>query len=93
MKRLAIILLVCVNVALLALVLGKTLPRAEAQTMHGASNYLLMTGKLDQDEEILYIIDVAQRRLGAMKWNRTQGRLVTYGARDLTRDFRGARGR
>ena len=93
MKRLAIILLVCINVALLALVLGKTLPRAEAQTMRGASDYLLMTGRIDQDEEVLYVIDVARRRLGTMRYDRTQGRMVPYGSRDLTRDFRGTRGR
>ena len=88
MKRLTLIALVGINVVLLALVLGNTTPRAEAQTMRGASNYLLMTGRIDTDLDVVYVIDVAERKMAAWEYNPSTKRLQAYRGVDLSRDFR-----
>ena len=91
MKKLAIIALVCVNVALLALVLGRALPEARAQTVRGASNYLLTTGQIENDYDVVYVMDLSKRQLKAWQFDRTKKKLQILRGRDLVKDFKGRR--
>ena len=91
MKRIAIVALIGVNVALLlALVLGAGVPNAHAQEgFFGAASYMMATGKQPGgNTEALYIVDVAQQRMLAFRFNRAKLRLVKVGVRDFKKDFR-----
>ena len=97
MKQLVLLVLICLNAALLvALVFGATAEKAYAQGI--GSSYLVMTGLVNDDYDALYVLDVTGRRLAAWTYRRkqNQGRLVPVtsgGARDLLRDFGRAQGR
>ena len=85
-------MLVCVNVLLLAMILGAALPQARAQSVRGANNYLLMTGQIEKDYDVVYVMDLASRRLAAWQFNRSNKKLVRFrGGRDLAKDFKRAR--
>ena len=87
MKKTLILALVCVNAALLlALVLGSQ--PAKAQAVRGATDYLLVTGRLTSTSDAIYVIDMAERKLAAWRFDKTDKRLVQYKGRDLARDFR-----
>lgn len=92
MKKLAVIMLVCVNVLLLAMILVAALPQAQAQSIRGANNYLLMTGQIEKDYDVIYVMDLASRRLVAWQFNRTDRKLIRFrGGRNLAKDFGRAR--
>ena len=88
MKNVAIVALVCVNVLLLALVIGQAMPRAFGQTMRGASNYQILAGQLEADYDAVYVIDMDTRRMAAWKLDRGTKRLTPFQGRDLNNDFR-----
>ena len=89
MKRPLIITLVCVNAALLlALVLGTTIPRATAQVPGGGADYLLLTGQMSANYDAIYVLDLAQSRLLAYRFDRTRKTLIPYRGRPLRDDFR-----
>ena len=90
MKRIAIVALIGVNVALLlALVLGAGVPKAHAQDDYFLANYMMATGQqLGGNTEALYIVDVTQQRMLAFRFNRPKMRLVNVGVRDFKKDFR-----
>ncbi len=90
MKRIVIIAMVCVNATLLiALVLGAGTPEATAQVIGGGTDYMTVTAKIGSSYQALYIIEMAQQRLVALKFDKTRKRLVPMGsARELTKDFR-----
>ena len=87
MKRALIVALVCINVALLAAVIGLNSPRAGAQTIRGANDYIMVTGKIESAFDAVYVIDMKSRRLAAWRFDRTAKRLVPYRGRLLTTDF------
>ena len=90
MKKMLIIALVCVNVGLLlALVFGTAnIPQAKAQPGRGGgTDYLMVTGEISSDYEAVYIIDLAQRRLRGVKFDRSRKRLVPMQGRELEGDF------
>ena len=97
MKKALIVVMVCVNLLLAALLLGVTLPRAEAQTVRGASNYLVVTGKYDKDRvqyDAVYVVDLVTRKLLGMRFDKRAKRMVPLGrARELGRDFQVRAGR
>ena len=93
MKKAAIIALVCVNVALLGALVVRTLPQAEAQPVHvsapPAPSYLLVTGHVALDQDVVYVLDVNSRKLAAWEFNQTTKRLERVRLmRNLTADFR-----
>jgi len=88
MKKLAIVALVCINVALLALVLDSATSRADAQTYWGPNNYLLMSAQVEKDYDVIYVVDLAQERMLSFRFDRTSKKLVPYQGVDLAKDFR-----
>ena len=88
MKRKLIAALVCINVGLLlALVLGVGTHRAEAQVIGGGTDYLVVTGQIGSDWDAVYIIDLRQRLLAALRWDKTHKRLTAFRGRPMLRDF------
>ena len=91
MKKTLIVTLACVNVALLgALVLGTATPTADAQVFGGGRDYLMLTANIGTDNDAVYIIDLATRRMLTWRYDRTNKRLAPFRGRDLTNDFRPA---
>ena len=89
MKHTAIVALICLNAALLAaLLLGASTEPAYGQVI--GANYLVITGNVNEDNDAVYILDLATRRLAAWRWDKTRKRLAPIsagGGRDLLRDF------
>ena len=93
MKKAVIIVLVCVNVALLGALVVRTLPQAEAQPVYvsapQAPNYLIMSGKVAASQDVIYVLDVTSRRLAAWEFSQNTKTLERVRLmRDLTADFR-----
>ena len=92
MKKIAIVTLVCINVALLATLVSTTLSRADAQaavtTVRVPPNYMLMTGHIRANEDAVYVLDVNARILAAWEFDHTAKRLERIRLmRDLSKDF------
>ena len=94
-KKLAIALLVCVNLGLLGGLVVTTLPQAEAQPVviaPAAPNYMLMTGHIRPNEDAVYVLDVNTRKLAAWEFDHTAKRLQRVRLmRNLAADFRRGR--
>ena len=88
MKKPLIVALVCINVALLAALIGVNLNRAEAQTLRGGNDYILVTAKIEAAFDAVYVIDMRSRRLAAWRFDRTAKRLIPYKGRTLETDFK-----
>ena len=89
MRKAIIVTLAAVNVALLlTLLLGGVAPRAEAQVLRGGNDYLMVTGNIGTSWEAVYIADLANRRLLALRYDKTTRRLAPLGNRRLADDFR-----
>ena len=90
-KRFFITLLVVVNLLLLAaLIIGNYPPAtARAQVVGGPGQFVSVTGKTaGQTGDVLYLLDVPERKLYAFHPSPTQrDRLVPTAPRDLAQDF------
>jgi hypothetical protein len=92
MKKAIIAVLVCVNVTLLlALMLGYGAP--EARAYPGSimpHNTIMITGQIRDDEDAVYIIDMATERLVAFEFQGkgASKRLRPLGTRDLKLDLK-----
>lgn len=89
--RLLIILLVGINLALLAALLlvnpGPSI--ALAQAVPQAGNYVMVTGKIQDDFDAIYLVDLNSRTLhGFTVKNTTPHKLEYHGYRSLLADFR-----
>ncbi len=92
-KRAIVILLVGVNLLLatvLILVAGR-LPEAAAQAAPLSNNFVMVSGSVLQNHDVLYVIDLANRDLHIFEVDRSTKRIFHRDARDLLRDFRGGR--
>jgi len=95
MKKTAIILLVCVNVALLGTLVAKAMPRADAQATGRTApvappNYLLLTGQVALGEDVVYVLDVNTGKLLSWEFDHKNKRLeIIRLGRDLVKDFAG----
>ena len=89
MKKTIVIALVCVNVALLAWLVTMAMPTAEAQAYRGGNNYVMVTGQMDANYDAVFVLDLTKRRMAAFRLDQTTKKLVAFGARDLSKDFRG----
>ncbi|MFQ5410685.1 MAG: hypothetical protein ACE5EC_00240 [Phycisphaerae bacterium] len=94
-KRVLIVLLVGVNLALLAtLILSRrTLPAAHAQAAPLGRNFAMVAGEINDGRDALYVLDLSKRLVHVFIPNRDQNnrRMFYEGYRDLQRDFRGGR--
>ena len=85
MKKLLIAALVCVNVALLGALLTDS---ATGQAPAGRSgDYVLFTGKIAQDHDAVYLIDLPTGQMVAWRFDSAAKRLTPYRARLLGGDF------
>ncbi|HUS91817.1 MAG TPA: hypothetical protein VM695_08205 [Phycisphaerae bacterium] len=87
MRRALIVALVCINVGLLAALIGVNLNRADAQTFRGGNDYIMVTGKIESSFDAIYVIDLKSRALAAWRFDRTAKKLVPYKGRILEQDF------
>ena len=90
MKRFVIVALICVNVALLAMLTFQAVPPAQGQDdiYYRRTNYTMVTGQVETGQEVIYVIDVATQRLGTWRFDVTSKRLIAYRGRELSNDFR-----
>ena len=92
MKKTIIAVLVCVNAGLLlALIVGVGAPKANAyQGSLMPNNTIMMTGQIREEEDAVYIIDMATGKLAAFEFQRkgTTRSLRPMGTRDLTLDLK-----
>ena len=89
-KRSIIVALAGVNLLLLlALFFGSySLPTAYAQRMGASSNFVAVTAKADNNYDVLFLLDLGERRLHCFAPNRNRtGDVSPVGSRDLTHDF------
>lgn len=88
MKQAMIVGLVCVNAALLlALAFGWTASPAKAQAIGGRTDNLVISGNITRDNDALFVIDTATRRLAVLKFDKQNRRLVLASRRELKVDF------
>lgn len=90
MKGLLIAGLLGLNAVLLVvLLLGATTQPADAQVVVGAAtDYLIYTAELGSDNDAVYIVDMKQQRMVALKWDQTRKKMVQFrGGRNLKMDF------
>ena len=90
MKRFIIGVLVCVNLALVAVLVFHAGSRpAFAQVRRGQASYMMTTGQITANEQVLYVIDANRRMMGVFRLDATrpEWRWRQLPARDLTRDF------
>jgi len=87
-------LLICVNLMLLtAIVLcSYSPPTAYAQATSLASDYMVVAGEIQDQHDALYIVDVRNRILHVLYYERGMKRLRYAASRDLEQDFRYNRG-
>ncbi|MFW6146020.1 MAG: hypothetical protein ACOC7R_01650 [Planctomycetota bacterium] len=94
MKKLIIMGLVCVNLALTAVLAFHVTARpARAQARRGRGDYTLTSARRDDDEDVLFILDNTSAVLFGI-WADTSHRDVEFsylGPRDLARDFADSR--
>lgn len=92
MRKAVIVILMFLNVGLLAGLLLSSTPRAQAQAFRGASNYLMLTSKLDSNTDCVLVLDMAKRRLVGWEFDKTRKKMkiMPGGARDIRNDFRKA---
>lgn len=88
-KRIAILLLVCLNVGLLGALIHVNMQPAQAQ-IFPTTNYVCVTGKIGTGWDGLYVIDLATHKLACFKWDKTTKRIQGIGrqTRSLRQDFR-----
>lgn len=92
MKQAMIVALICVNVALLvALTLQMDTSAGAQDEYFPRTNYIVVTGQIESGYELVYIIDMATQRLGALKYDLSRKQMVPYEGRSLENDFRESR--
>lgn len=88
MKKTLIVALVCVNIALLAVLITVNLDQAEAQSVRGERNYMAVTARNASGRDAVWILDMSTRKLAAFRFDPTTKRILVYGGgRSLVSDF------
>ena len=88
MKKALIAVLACLNLALLAALIGHGTQRsAVAEGVRGQPEFMMVAGRTAADSEVVYVVDAARGKMLAWKFDLTRKRLVPYSGRDLMRDF------
>lgn len=90
-KKAAIIAaLVCLVVGLAAALVVVTIPsEANAQAIRGGTDYLVVTGKIQANQDAIYIINTADRNMIGWRFEKrgSSGRLKPFRLQDLKNDF------
>jgi hypothetical protein len=95
MRKYLIAGLIVANVALAVALTASIvhIPQAQAQPMGLSGNFLMVSGSiLGSKSDIVYMIDLENRQLISMYYDRSQGQVSWVGTRDLTRDLSGGLG-
>ena len=87
-KRIAIVVLVCVNIALLGALVHFNTPKAQAQEWWKSTDYVAITAQATRSLDILYIIDLEAKKMIGFKWDKTRKLLIPLQGRTLTKDFK-----
>lgn len=90
MRRIVLIGLIGVNVVLAGAVLGSVfqIPHAMAQAMGLSGNFLMVAGGvLGTNADVVYVVDLSDRELVALQYNRSSGAVEIKGRRNLDRDL------
>lgn len=87
MKQALIVALVCLNLALLVATISATTAPAQAQTVGGRGDFLLLNGMIARGEDVVYVIDTGSRRLAVIRYSVQNGRIMPVAMSDLSRDF------
>jgi hypothetical protein len=88
MKRAIFFALVLINAGLLVVLMmgsGST-PAAHAQE-YVSRDYMMIAGRIDEDEEIVYITDLKTDRILALEYDKGKNELRAYRGVRLHRDF------
>ena len=87
-------LLVCLNLIMLTAVVlfSYSSPAAVAQGTSLAGDYMVVAGEIQDQHDALYMIDVRNRMLHVLYFDRGQKTLRWAASRDLENDFRHNRG-
>lgn len=90
LKGLAVSILICVNLFLLtAIVLVTHRPAvAQAQGTGLAGNYLVVSAEIRDEFDALYLLDLRDRLLHGLIFEKGTNRLMYADSRDLEREFR-----
>jgi len=93
-KRTGIAALVCLNLLLLTgiILCSYSPPTAYAQGTSLASDYMVVAAEIQNEHDALYILDVRNRLLHVLYFDRGRKQLRYAASRDLERDFRRNRG-
>lgn len=88
-KRALVCLLVGLNAVLFTVlvVAAWDLPKAHAQAVGLASNYLMVAAEINDDHDALYVCDLATRIMHVFEVDRTSRQLIRIDMRDLRQDF------
>ncbi len=91
-KGTLVTLLIGINLFLLTAIVFTAFqpPAAHAQASGGAANFMMLTGEVQQSQDVLYLFDLPNRNLHVIEGRRAgQGaRLVYHGGRNLNQDLR-----
>jgi hypothetical protein len=87
LKTVAIVVLLGVNLALLGAVVNANLSEAQAAP-YPTSNYIVVTGKTQENKDSLYILDLASQRFAAWKYDLSKKKMQPIGGQRLDRDFK-----
>ncbi len=89
MKNALIVALVGVNLALVVgLIFGHTgVPDADAQVIGAGTNYIMLTGKVSRDEDMVVITDLEKRLTVGLRYDRNKDEMVAYKGLRLKREF------
>jgi len=89
MKKLVITALICLNIGLLAaLVISQDRPAKAQNSYYNDTDYVLVTGKIEEGRDNVYVVDVAARSFGAWKFDVGRRRLLPLAPRSLATDLR-----
>lgn len=91
-KKLIIVTLVIVNVAMLGGLFYTNMPQAQAQmvTPYKTTNYVTCTVQVGSNIYALAVIDLASRKMVIWKWNISSRKMEPIrGGRNLITDFMG----
>ena len=90
MRKYLVAGLIVLNVVL-AVALGASLihiPQAQAQPMGLSGNFIMVSGSiLGSKSDIVYMVDLENRQMISLYYDRAQGQVSWVGTRDLVRDL------
>lgn len=89
-RKAVLITLTCLNVLLLVGLLHTNMVQPAHAQSYRTTDYVVTTATIASDDEGLFIINLAAKKLAVWKWDRQNNRLVPIGARDLKNDFTNA---